>query len=350
MPEFDWPWAFLLLPLPYLVHRFMRAYEARERALRVPFVPRLQALSGQPAVRRARRRSGYQLAGLLLAWGLTVCAVARPVLLGARIERQTAARDLLLVVDLSGSMAQTDLASTGAAPRSRLDVVKDVVGSFIDQRAGDRLGLIVFGSAPFVQVPFTLDTRVVRSLLDETQVGMAGPQTSLGDAVGLSLTVLERSAAQSRVVIVLTDGNDTGSSVPPVQAARIAAARGVTLYTIGVGDPRAAGEEALNSAVLEQMARLSGGRYTFANDADSLASAYEKLDALEPVARRTTGYQPRRAVGFYPLLGVVALLAVAALSRCGAVAVSTWRRRTRRPGAAPASRPTSVSLGSTARG
>jgi Ca-activated chloride channel homolog len=317
VPSFDWPWAFLLLPLPYLVHRYLRPYEVRERALRVPFVPRLRALLGADAVRSARARSGLQLAGLLALWALTVTALARPVELGARVESQTAARDLLLLVDLSGSMAQTDLELEGAAPRSRLDVVKGVVGSFIEARRGDRIGLVVFGSAPFVQVPFTLDTRVVKELLNETDVGMAGPQTALGDALGLALRVLQRSEAKSRVVIVLTDGNDTGSSVPPVQAARIAAARGVTLYTIGVGDPRAAGEEALNTAVLTQMAELTRGRFIQATDEQSLAEAYRTLGQLEPVAHRTTAYQPKRAISHYPLAGVVVLLGLYALLRTG---------------------------------
>jgi len=317
VPSFDWPWAFLLLPLPYLVHRYLRPYEARERSLHVPFVPRLRSLLGARAVRSARARSGLQLAGLLAIWLLTLAALARPVELGARIESQTAARDLLLVVDLSGSMAQSDLAPEGAAPRSRLDVVKSVVGSFVEARRGDRMGLVVFGSAPFVQVPFTLDTRVVRELLNETDVGMAGPQTTLGDALGLALRVLQRSEAKSRVVIVLTDGNDTGSSVPPVQAARIAAARGVTLYTIGVGDPRAAGEEALNTAVLTQMAELTHGRFIRANDEKSLADAYRTLGELEPVAHRTTAYQPKRAISHYPLAGVVVLLGLYALLRTG---------------------------------
>ncbi len=315
MPSFEWPWAFLLLPLPYVVHRFLRPYEVREQALHVPFVPRLRTLLGRQAGRNARTRSGLQLAGLLLIWVLTVAALARPVELGARVERQTAARDLLLVVDLSGSMAETDLSQQGAAPRSRLDVVKGVVGSFIEARRGDRLGLVVFGSAPFVQVPFTLDTHVVQQLLNETDVGMAGPQTTLGDAVGLALRVLDRSEAKSRVVIVLTDGNDTGSSVPPVQAARIAAARGVTLYTIGVGDLRAAGEEALNTAVLTQMAELTHGRFIRANDEQSLADAYRTLGELEPVAHRTTAYQPKRAISHYPLAGVVVLLGLYALVR-----------------------------------
>jgi Ca-activated chloride channel family protein len=330
VPSFEWPWVFWLLPLPYLVHRFLPAYQARGSALRVPFLPRLESLLGERALRSARTRSLLRLMALSACWLLTVGALARPVLHGARVERQTAARDLLLVVDLSGSMAATDLTPAGAAPRSRLDVVKSVVRSFIAERAGDRLGLVVFGAAPYVQVPFTLDTRVVQQLLDETDVGMAGPATALGDAVGLSLSLLARSDAKSRVVIVLTDGNDTGSSVPPLQAARIAAARGVTLYTIGVGDPRAAGEQALNTSVLERMAELTQGRYIFAGDADSLAGAYRVLDSLEPVAQRTASYQPRRSVSHYPLAGVVALLCLSALARSAAwvvAALGRWRGR-----------------------
>ena len=333
MPTFEWPWAFLALPLPYLVHAFLPAYEPHEQALRVPFVPRLQTLLGARAARGARTRSALHLAGLLLTWLLAVTALARPVWLGARIEHETAARDLLLAVDLSQSMSQTDLAPPGAPATSRLDVVKRVVSSFIEQRRGDRLGLIVFGSTPFIQVPFTLDTHVVQQLLDETDVGMAGPRTALGDAVGLGLRVLERSAATSRVLILLTDGNDTGSRVAPEQAAEIAAARGVTLYTIGIGDPHAAGEDALNTAVLSHMAELTRGRFSFAADAAALESAYRLLDGLEPVAHRTTSRQPRRAVGYYPLAGVAALLAIPALARVFAAAalIVRGRARERRP-------------------
>jgi len=333
MPTFDWPWAFLLLPLPYFVNRYLRPFEAAERALNVPFMPRLRSLLGDRAARRARTRSKLQLTGLSLIWLLTVVALARPMQLGARVDRQTAARDLLLLVDLSGSMAETDLTPQGDKPRTRLALVKEVVGSFIQARQGDRLGLLVFGSAPFVQVPFTLDTHVVKQLLDETEVGMAGPQTSLGDALGLALDVLKRSDAKSRVVIVLTDGNDTGSSVPPLQAARIAAARGVTLYTIGVGDPRTAGEEALNTAVLTQMAQLTRGRFIRANDERSLADAYRVLGELEPVAHRTIGYQPKRAISHYPLLGVAGLLGLDALLRCFSMVSAAWTRRRARSNA-----------------
>ncbi len=316
MPAFEWPWVFLLLPAPYLAFRFLPPYEPRGHALRVPFFARFGELLGERELNRSRSRSLLRLAGLLVIWAATLFALARPYRQGAPIERETSARDLLLAVDLSGSMAEADLApgaAPGGKPEVRLDVVKRVVGEFVERRRGDRIGLIVFGTGAFVQTPFTHDTSTVKKLLDETDVAMAGPKTALGDAVGLALNVFGRSSAKSRVVIVLTDGNDTGSNVPPVQAARISAARGVTLHIIGVGDPRAAGEEALNTDVLTRMAGLTGGRFFRANDAKSVEEAYRVLDSLEPIAHRTTEYQPKQAVGYEPLSVVIALLGLAAL-------------------------------------
>jgi len=322
---------FLLLPAPYLAYRFLPAYEPHERALRVPLFARFGELLGAREVHRSRNRSRVRLAALLIVWCATLFALARPYRQGAPIERETSARDLLLAVDLSGSMAEADLAGADPAGKTevRLDVVKRVVGDFVARRHGDRIGLIVFGTGAFVQTPFTRDTSVVNQLLQQTEVGMAGPKTALGDAVGLALNVLERSSAKSRVVIALTDGNDTGSNVPPVQAARIAAARGVTLHIIGVGDPRAAGEEALNTAVLTRMATLTGGRFFRANDSASMEDAYRALDALEPIAHRTTAYQPKKAVLYEPLSVVIGLLGLTAL--VGAIG-NIWRARPRAEG------------------
>lgn len=348
MPAFEWPWVFLLLPAPYLAYRYLPAYEPRAQALRVPFFARFAELLDVGEIHRSRNRSRVRLAALLVVWCATLFALARPYRQGAPIERETSARDLLLAVDLSGSMAQADLAGGDPAAKTevRLDVVKRVVGEFVERRRGDRIGLIVFGTGAFVQTPFTRDTSVVNQLLQETEVGMAGPKTALGDAVGLALNVLERSSAKSRVVIVLTDGNDTGSNVPPVQAARISAARGVTLHIIGVGDPRAAGEEALNSAVLTRMATLTGGQFFRANDAAGMEQAYRALDALEPIAQRTTAYQPKKAVLYEPLAVVVSLLGFAAL----AGALGNLRRVGSRRRAAPISAEPSAQLGGAGNG
>jgi Ca-activated chloride channel family protein len=326
--SFAFPWAFLLLPLPCAIVYGLHAYESANDALRVPFITRLKRLLGAAEERRARTRSRLRLGALCLLWLLVLTALAGPEELGARVLRTRSARDLLLAVDLSGSMAGTDLSAAGAAPQSRLDVVKKVVAEFVRSRAGDRLGLVVFGDAPFVQVPFTTDTHVVESLLDETDVGMAGPRTALGDAVGLSLRVLEKSRAKSRVVIVLTDGNDTGSQVTPLRAARIARERGVKLYLIGVGDPKIASEESLNEEVLRGMASLTGGRYLHAQDQAELSAAYRELARLEPVETSTESYQPKRSVAYLPLLAMLALFALQmALDMVGALTQALRRAR-----------------------
>jgi Ca-activated chloride channel family protein len=303
----------LLVPLPYLVHRFLPVYERPSSRLVVSFFRRVDRLLDRPDARGEWTRSRLRAAGLMLAWLLALLALTAPVQLGAPVRREVSARDLLLAVDLSGSMSALDLATPDAPQGSRLDVVKSVVGSFVEARHGDRLGLVVFGDAPFVQVPFTTDTTVVRELLDETDVGMAGPRTALGDAVGLCLRVFERSQAKQRVVVVLTDGNDTGSLVTPLRAARIAREQEVRLYLIGVGDPRGLGEESLNEDVLRQMAQATGGRYLHATSEPELARVYAEIAGFEPIARTVASYQPKRSVAFVPLACLAALLVLASL-------------------------------------
>jgi Ca-activated chloride channel homolog len=312
--EVEWPWVFLLLPLPYFIERFMPAYERPSASLRVSYFRRLERLLGSRELRQAETRSTLRWAALWWIWALVLLALARPIELGAPITKQTSARDLLVAVDLSGSMSAVDLAPPDKPQASRLDVVKGVVGQFVERRKGDRLGLVVFGDAPFLQVPFTTDVSVVHQLLDATDVGMAGPRTALGDAVGLCLRSFERSEAKDRVAIVLSDGNDTGSLVSPLRAARIAAEQNVRLYVIGVGDPRVLGEASLNEEVLGQMASLTHGRYVHATIQAELEAAYAELDRLEPIRHRLTSYEPRRSLAFVPLLGVALLLSFWALA------------------------------------
>lgn len=336
------PWVWLLLPLPYAALRWLAAYDSADEALQVPFFTRLTRMLGSAEERRARARTRLRFVGLCAVWLLTLAALALPEELGARVTRTRSARDLLLAVDLSGSMAGTDLSPAAGSRKTRLDVVKEVVGGFVQARAGDRLGLVVFGDAPFVQVPFTTDTHVVEQLLDETEVGMAGPRTALGDAVGLSLRVLEKSKAKHRVVIVLTDGNDTGSQVAPLRAARIAQERGVRLYLIGVGDPKVAGEESLNEQVLRDMAGATGGRYLHAQDAGELGAAYAELAKLEPVESSSDSYQPRRSVAYLPLFAIVCLLTLQMLLEMAAAA---WRAVSRSSAPAPHTAPREVGRG-----
>ena len=163
------------------------------------------------------------------------------------------------------------------------------------------MGLIFFGSAPFVQAPFTEDLKVCRQLLDEAQVKMAGPQTAFGDALGLAITVFDRSTVKERVLIALTDGNDTASKVPPAKAAEIAKDKGIVIHTISVGDPKAAGEDALDVDALKAVAATSGGIYAHAADRTQLEEIYRKIDALETRKAETISHRPRRDVYWWPL-------------------------------------------------
>ncbi|MGB1130798.1 MAG: VWA domain-containing protein, partial [Haloferula sp.] len=158
---------------------------------------------------------------MLLVWAFVVIALAKPQRIEPPIEKELPTRDLLLLIDLSTSMTKEDFTNAEGKPVDRLVAVKEVVGDFLGRRDGDRVGLVVFGSAAFLQVPFTTDLDLSRQLLDETAIGMAGPRTALGDAIGLGISLFEESEMETQTIIALTDGNDTDSKVPPVEAARI---------------------------------------------------------------------------------------------------------------------------------
>lgn len=183
----------------------------------------------------------------------------------------------------------------------RLTAVKEVLNDFLSRRQGDCVGLIFFGSAPFVQAPFTEDLKVCRQLLDEAQVKMAGPQTAFGDALGLAINVFERSPVKERILIALTDGNDTASQVPPAKAAQIAKDEGIIIHTVSVGDPMAAGEDALDVDTLKAVATTSGGLYAHAEDRQQLEEIYRKIDALETRKAETISHRPKRDVYWWPL-------------------------------------------------
>jgi Ca-activated chloride channel family protein len=182
-----------------------------------------------------------------------------------------------------------------------------VLDDFLTRREGDRVGLIVFGNAAFTQVPFTQDLEATRILLEQTQVRMAGPRTAFGDAIGLAITLFEESEVEDRVIIALTDGNDTGSRVPPTEAASIARDRGIQIFVIGVGDPEAVGEEKLDEEVLKGVASNTGGRYFHAADRDQLGQIYAELDRIDTREVETTSYRPRIDLFHWPLAAFLGL-------------------------------------------
>jgi Ca-activated chloride channel family protein len=301
--QFAYPWVIALLPLPLLIRWLAPSYREPRLAVRVPFMERLRRATGReadtrPAVTRRRRLQWLQL---VLVWLAIVAALSRPQWLSEPIVRELPMRDLLVALDLSGSMETRDFTGPGGATVERLTAAKQVLDGFLERRDGDRVGLIFFGSAAFVQAPFTDDLGVARELLDEAQIRMLGPRTVLGDAIGASIPLFERSEVDDRVLIVLTDGNDTGSMVPPVRAAEIARDEGVVIYTVAMGDPQAAGEQALDEATLAAIAETTGGQYFHAEDRAALERVYDQLDELNPRQVETSTYRPQSEMFHWPL-------------------------------------------------
>jgi Ca-activated chloride channel family protein len=309
MIELAWPWALALLPLPLLAWWLLPPHRERSASVEVPFFQQMAAASGQTPQAGAvvLRRLPLQMIVAAIVWVLLVVALARPQWVGDPITRDVAARDLMLAVDISGSMDQTDFRATEGQTLQRLAGVKRVIGDFIARRRGDRVGLILFGTKAYVQVPFTQDLATTRALLDQAQVGMAGQQTAIGDAIGLSINLFAASKATQKVLILLTDGNDTASRVPPAQAADIARQRGLVVHTIGVGDPAASGENRVDLDVLRQVASTTGGRFFRAEDGAQLEAIYGEIDRLAPVKVETLSWRPKLPLFQWPL-GIAVVL------------------------------------------
>ena len=300
---FAYPWLLLLIGLPFLLRPLLPSWREGQAALRLPWFERIAALTGQTPFRGsgAARPPRWESLVLVLSWSLLVLALARPQLLEPPLVEVVPTRDLLLLVDLSGSMETRDFDNAAGERVDRLTAVKEVLDGFLTRREGDRVGLIVFGNAAFVQVPFTSDLDAARQLLDETEPRMVGPRTAFGDAIGLGISLLERSDLQEKVMIALTDGNDTGSRVPPAEAARVARDRQIIVHVIGVGDPTAAGEEKLDEQALQDVAWITGGRYFHAADRAALEQIYAELDRMDTRELETLSQRPRLDLFHWPL-------------------------------------------------
>jgi Ca-activated chloride channel homolog len=326
MLEFAWPWAFALLPLPILIWWWLPPYRARQASVQVPFFERLAAATGQTPQQGAvvRRRRAVQVIVASLVWILVVAALARPQWVGDPLTREVSARDLVLAVDISGSMDQRDFRAADGQMLTRLDGVKRVIRDFISRRHGDRIALILFGTRAYVQVPFTQDVQTAQQLLDQAAVGMAGQQTAVGDTIGLAIKTMEKSTAKQKLLILLTDGNDTASRVPPEHAADIAQQNGVVVYTIGVGDPAASGENRVDLSVLRNVAGTTHGRFFRAEDGAQLQAIYADIDKLAPAKLDTLSWRPKLPLFQWPL-GAAFVLTLSLWLVL--LAASEWARR-----------------------
>ncbi len=294
-------WIFALLPLPWLLRLILPARRTSSVGVRVPFGDRLRSTGPDQKKSQVAKRGSRWISKSLI-WLLLITALARPQWLEPAVSKNLPTRDLLLLVDLSGSMQQEDFTNSAGETVDRLTAVKEVLGDFLEQRDGDRVGLVVFGDSPFLQSPFSTDLSLSRRLLDETAIGMAGPRTAFGDAIGLGISLFDDSDAPAKTIIALTDGNDTKSDVPPVEAARIARDRDIRIHTVAIGDPTTLGEEKLDEEALREVASAAGGSYFFAADRKSLEGIYKELDQIETREVQVVSHRPRRDLYYYPVL------------------------------------------------
>ncbi len=310
LPEnfaFGYPWMLYLVLLPLLVVWLLPAVRHRKTALRAPFFERVAEITGQKPTKGVKdvKRGVLGWLVLSLCWIFALIALASPQLEGEPELKVKTARNFLIAADISFSMAERDWRIDGERA-TRWEAVKSVMKDFIAEREGDRMGLVFFGSNPYLQVPFTSDLETVEQLLDEADVGMAGQQTNIGKAIGKGIELFKRDTLKTKVMLLLTDGVDSGSELLPMDAADLAKKDSIVVYTLGIGDPNGTGSD-LDEGTLINIAEATGGKYFRAIDADALAKVYDELDTLEPIEFEETDYKPTTLLFQYPL-GVTLLL------------------------------------------
>lgn len=317
MFSFHWPWLALLLPLPLLVWRFWpRPHGATDAYTHgdssTLLHPALGRLASTFVAARSLTHAGSRLQVILLAllWVALVVALMRPQWLEPYTEVHTEGYDLMLAVDTSRSMEALDFTVKGRQV-TRMAVIKGVLGRFIKARDGDRIGVVVFGSQVFVLSPMTLDIQAVHDLVGSIVARMAGDGTAIGDAIGLGVKKLRERPEGSRVLVLVTDGENTEGSLPPRLAARLASREGIRIYTIGVGsmglvpfieNGRLTQQKMeIDEVLLKEVAAMTGGAYFRATDTDALENIYQQIDALEKTQAESRSVMIPRPLYRWPL-------------------------------------------------
>lgn len=304
-------WALLLLPLPLVVPFLLpRAKPMEQSSLRVPFFERLQEINGFATDLQAKVTKRHLFFAYLM-WALVVFAAAGPEWLGKPVMIQQAGRNIMLAIDLSGSMEIPDMSLDGKTV-NRLTMIKAVASNFIEQRQGDRLGLVLFGSQAYLQTPLTFDRKTVQQMLNDASIGLAGQMTDIGDAIGLAVKRLMQYPAKSRVLVLLTDGASNTGSVAPVDAATMAAKQHIQIYTIGIGSDRAIVQtfwgpqyvnpsSDLDEGTLKQIASVTHGQYFRARNSQALKQIYDQINKLQPIAADKQYFRPVKELYPWPL-------------------------------------------------
>lgn len=326
-----YPWIFILLPFPWLIRRFWpQAKQLDQAALKVPFYQQMQ--QAMRSVEHSSISSRSMLCSVIFysIWCLLLVAGSGLQWLGQPVQLPRSGRDIMLAIDLSGSMQTQDMKINGQY-LSRIAVVKQVAKQFISHRQGDRIGLILFGTHAYLQTPLTFDRQTVQHMLNDATVGIAGTQTAIGDGIGLAIKRLMRYPKQSRAMVLMTDGGNNAGVVTPLAAAKKAAEEGIKIYTIGLGANRMMvntlfGQREINPSsdldidTLKRIAKMTGGKFYRANSGDVLQTIYNTIDQLEPVQADKVTLRPATALYPYPLAIAILIFGLCLL-------VKSWPRR-----------------------
>lgn len=317
MIHFDFIWALIALPLPLLVYWLPAKKQIQAAPLRMPTV-----IKGVQAQDFAPEKKKTSLVILSIIWLLVVFASTQPQWLGEAVNVPTEGREMMIAVDLSGSMQVEDMTLNGRSV-NRLDMLKVLLGEFIERRNGDRLGLILFGDDAYMQTPMTFDRKTVQQMLDETVLGLVGKQTAIGDAIALAVKRFDEKKDSNRVLLLLTDGQNTAGKITPEQALELAVAKNITIYSIGIGADvmiqnslfgarRVNPSSELDEESLQRLADETGGYYFRARASEDMSKIYQLLDELEPVEQEQQQMRPLTALYYWPL-GLALLISLVTL-------------------------------------
>ncbi len=307
MISFAWPWLLLLLPLPLFVYWLPQKQKSRTSAALI--IPQLLSGTVNTTATTASKKSPLII--LSLCWALTVLALSQPQWLGETIDIPTEGREMMIAVDLSGSMQIEDM-SLNNRTVNRLDMLKEVLGNFIERRVGDRLGLILFADDAYMQTPMTFDRKTVKQMLDESQLGLVGRKTAIGDAIALAVKRFDAKQKSNKILLLLTDGQNTAGKITPEQALELAIAKDITIYSIGIGADvmlqqslfgtrRVNPSSELDEKTLTKLALETDGKYFRAKDSQGMELIYNLLDQLEPIEQEQQQMRPLTALFYWPL-------------------------------------------------
>ncbi|MCP5078563.1 MAG: VWA domain-containing protein [Psychromonas sp.] len=317
MFEFTFLWVFILLPLPLIARYFLTA---QKRSYTQVWIPLAQGISQQqPEIQKSNLTAFIPW----LVWILLLVTLAKPIWFGEPIRLQQESRDMILSLDLSGSMQEEDMPLNGKTV-DRLTLVKDLSNEFIEQRQGDRLGLILFADHAYLQTPLTFDLKTINQMIAETEHGLVGNKTAIGESIALAIKRFVENKNEQRVLILLSDGANNSGVIEPFQAAKQAAKNNITIYTIGIGademirksfwgNQRVNPSADLDEKALTEIAKLTGGQYFRARNQDELQNIYQQLNKLEPIESDFLEFRPEKDLFYWPLSLAVLILFLFAL-------------------------------------